>query len=753
MRSLLVSSLAGVLALSDAGASRAAQAPAAVSYDALFAEDASGRGPDQPAWSPDGRRLTYLLDDGSKGPKGQNPVLWLLDPGRGTREELLHPAELAKAAGVKPDNPENAADATIDAYQWSPRGDILLLESGGDLYSFALQGRALHRLTKTTAEEKSPKVSPDGSRVAFVREANLYVLDLASGREQALTTDGKENEILEGTTDWVYWEEIWDRLAAGFWWSPDSRRIAYYRFDDREVPTHPLVDASPRQPKVTWQRYPQPGDPNPKVRLGVLELSTGRTVWMDTAMGTAMGSENSEQYLARVTWTPDGGALAIQALARSQTRLDLLRCGAGDGRCTALASETWPTWVNLADDFRFLPDGRFLWGSEKDGWRRLFLYDRDGRLVRQVSPDGWVVASVDRVPEAGDKDSWVIFTGYRTEGLEAIDRHVLRASLVESRSEVLTPEPGTHSALVAPHTGHWVHAWSTVDAPERSEARLDGGEIVPLPYTPPSTYDPAALPKARFFTIPGPEGTALPARLLEPAGFDPGRRYPVIVYQYGGPGSQTVVNRWDRRRRELFHKRMAQLGFAVLTVDGRSTAFFGKKGEDLDYRRLGENNLAAQLAAVEYLKTQPWADTGRLGLWGWSGGGSNTLYCLLSRPGVWKAGVAGAPVTDWRLYDSIWTERYFDTPEENEAGYRESSPVSLADRLQDRLLIVHGLADDNVHPQNTVNMVDKLVRAGRPVEQAFYPGEKHAMKAPAIRHFFERMEEFWVRTLEGEIGD
>jgi len=739
-RPLLFSLLAPLSAFALAAPVLAAPPPA-LSYDALFAADVNGRSPDKLAWSPDGKRLIYTYDD------GHGEGLWSLDPAAGSLEELVRPGDLAKAAGK-----EQAEEMKIDGCQWSPRGDSLLLEADGDLYLFSFAGHGLRRLTRTAGEEKGAKFSPDGSRIAFARDENLYLLDVlgfpdtASGREQALTTDGKKDEILNGTTDWLYWEEIWDREATGFWWSPDSRRIAYYRFDERETPSHPLVDQSAKIPVVKWQKYPTSGDVNPKVRIGVLELSTGRTAWMETG--------DLDQYLARVAWTPDGGAVAIQALSRSQARLDLLRCSAGDGRCGTLVTESWPTWVNLADDLRFLPDGRFLWGSERSGRRRLYLFNPDGRLIRQVSPDGWVVTSVDRVPEADEKDPWVLFTGYRTEGLKALDRHVVNASLLDARFQVITPEAGTHTALAARHTGNWVHAWNTADSPGGAEVRLggerngsDGIKLIPLPSTPPAKFDPAALPRYEFLTIPGPDGIPLPARLLKPAGFDPGRRYPVIVYQYGGPGSQTVVNRWDRRRRDLFHKRMAQLGFAVLTVDGRSTTFFGKEGEDLDYRKMGEANLAAQLAGVEYLKTQRWADTSRLGLWGWSGGGTNTLFCLLSRPGVWKAGVAGAPVTDWHLYDSVWTERYLGTPDENEAGFLESSPINLADRLRDKLLIVHGLADDNVHPQNSVNMIDRLVQAGRPVEQAFYPGEKHAMRPPSIRHFFERMEEFWVRTL------
>jgi dipeptidyl-peptidase-4 len=734
LRSLLLS--LSVLAL--AGPVLAA-APPAISYDAIFAADFGGRAPDKLAWSPDGRRLTYLLaDDRGTG-------LWSLDPASGTLEEWLRPGDLAKAAG-RQDDPE------ISGYQWSPRGDHLLLEVDGDLYLLAVAGHGLRRLTSTEAAEEGAQLSPDGSRVAFARAANLYVMDIASGREEALTTDGKVNEILNGVTDWLYWEEIWDRKATGFWWSPDSQRIAYYRFDEREVPSHPLVDSTAKVPEVHWQKYPTSGDPNPKVRIGVLELATRRTTWMETG--------DPDQYLARADWTPDGRGVAIQALSRSQARLDLLRCEAADGRCGTLVTESWPTWVNLGDDLRFLPDGRFVWGSERTGRRRLYLYNPDGRLVRQVSPDGWVVTAVNRVPEVDDKDPWVVFTGYRADGLGPLDRQVASASLLDARFQVITPDAGEHTALVAPRTGHWVHTWSTVNDPGRSEVRLAGttpgvaGAVVPLPWTPPSKYDLASLPRYEFLAIPSPDGVNLPARLLKPAGFDPSRRYPVIVYQYGGPGSQTVVNKWDTRRRDLFHRRLAQLGFAVLTVDGRSTAFFGKEGEDLDYRKMGEINLAAQLAGVEYLKTQRWADMDRLGLWGWSGGGTNTLFCMLSRPGVWKAGVAGAPVTDWHLYDSAWTERYLDTPNDNEAGFLESSPINLAGRLKDRLLIVHGLADDNVHPQNTVNMIDELVKAGRPVEQAFYPGEKHGMRPPAVRHFFERMEELWVRTLQGiEIGD
>ena len=681
MRSLLLLFLLAAPALAE-------QPP--LTDDILFAEEVNGLRPTDPAWSPDGRYLAYVWKE----------ALWRMDVSTGKSEQL--------------------SDLELDEYAWSPKGDSLLLASEGDLYLLPAGGK-LRRLTETEAEETQPAFSPDGGRLAFIRDFDLHVLDLRTGRETALTTDGEENVFLNGTTDWVYWEEIWDRTAVGFWWSPDGRRIAYYRFDEREVPTHALLDEIPRTPAVRWQKYPKPGEPNPKVRVGVIPAEGGQTVWMDTG--------NEDVYLARVAWT--GDAVAIQRLNRDQTRLDLLRC-ASNGGCSTLLTENRPTWINLGNDLHFLEDGRFLWGSEGDGWRRLYLYDRDGKLVRPITPEGFGIASLEEVVDGG-----AIVTAFRTEGMGPADRQVYRAGVDRESWEPLAAEPGTHEAVVASN-GSWVHTWHDADTPPRSEIRTASGTVA-LPYEKPAGYDPALLPKWEFFFING-----LPARMLKPAGSG---RHPVIMYHYGGPASQVVTNRWDSRRRDLWHKRMAQRGFAVFMLDNASSLFFGKKGEDRDHRRFGPANLEAQLAGVEYLKSQSWADTSRIGIWGWSGGGYHTLYALVQAPGVWKAGVAGAPVTDWMLYDSIWTERYLDTPESNPDGYRDSSVTTYAEKLKDKLLLVHGFADDNVHPQNSVVFIDKLIKAGIPYEDAFYPGQNHGFRGASQRHFFARMTEFFERTL------
>jgi dipeptidyl-peptidase 4 len=720
------------IALSLAAA-LAASAPTPAAADRLPFEyltgDAGGRRPSQYAWTPDGRRLTYLWDE--KG-DDKDTALWTLDPATGKAEVLVRLADLK----------EDGKEIAPSGYEWSPQGDALLLTAEGDLYLYSTGQRSLRRLTRTEGEEEDARFSPDGSRIAFVRDFDLYILDARTGKETRLTSDGKKGVTLNGVTSWVYWEEIWDRGPEAWWWSPDSSRIAFYRFDERQVGVYPIVDENPVFPEVKPQKYPKAGSANPAVRIGVVEVANGRTTWMTTG--------DPESYLARVAWTPKGDAVAIQRLNREQNQLDLLRCRAADGACSPLLRESWPTWINLGRDFHFLPDGRFLWGSERSGWRRLYLYSAEGSLVRPVTPEGWAITSLDAV--AGD-GSWAVVTGFQTADLlDPIHRKVARVQLDGQGWEVLTSEPGAHSAAaVSDKTGAWVHSWSTADTLPRSEARTADGRPIPLPSAP-AKFDPATLSKWEYLTIPGPGGSRLPARLLKPEGFDPSRRYPVIVFHYGGPGSQMVDNAWGARG--LWHKMMAQRGFAVFTVDNQSSLFFGKAGEDRDHRRFGPVHLAAQLAGVDYLKTLPWVDASRLGLWGWSGGGTNTLYCVLNKPGVWRAAVSGAPVTDWRLYDTIWTERYLDHPKDNPEGYRDSSPVTYAANLKDRLLIVHGLADDNVHPQNTVVMSDALIQAGRQFEQAFYPGQTHGLRGTYSRHFYEKMAEFFERELQGvEVED
>jgi dipeptidyl-peptidase-4 len=682
------------------------------------------------AWNPEGTVLA------GRWKEGEREGLKAFDGATGAELWTVYLDELREAGG--------AADAApferLDDFAFRPKSAELLLVAADDLWLWTPAGREVRRLTHSPeSAEEGPEISPDGRRVAFSRAADLWVLDLGGGRESRLTEDGKAEEILNGTTDWVYWEEIWYRDATAIWWSPDSRSLAYYRFDEREVPTYPLTRESDAAEPATveWQRYPKPGEANPKVSVRVVEVDSGATVELET--GGAPGD-----YLARVHWKPDATAVAVERLNREQDRLDLLFCRPEFGSCRAVAAQVEKAWVNLAGDFRFLSDGGFLWSDESSGWRRLHRHDALGRKVGDPLPEG---LALDRLIEVVGPTGEAIVSVFSTGSLGAAGRQLLSLDLDGRKPPVeLTHAAGWHDAIVAPATGARLLEWSDLHTPtQRRLLALDGRELATLPGVElPAAL--AALPPLRILEIPGPEGSLLPASVAEPpSGAAAGPR-PVVMYHYGGPASQVVQNRWGGGR-NLWLRWLASRGYLALQVDNQASLYFGKRGEDRLHRRFGELELAGQLAGIEWLRARGDADLSRVGLWGWSGGGFNTLYSILHRPGVWRAAVAGAPVTDWRLYDSIWTERYLDSPASNPDGYRDSSPLGVADRLADALLIVHGTGDDNVHPQNSIALMKALVAAGKPFEDAIYPDEMHSFKPGASRHFYRRMTEFFDRHL------
>ncbi|MGH9379854.1 MAG: S9 family peptidase [Thermoanaerobaculia bacterium] len=720
----LVAALAAPL-LGTARQEEPAEAPA-FDLDAIFDGAAGGKAASRRVWSPDGRRLAYVWDE------GDGSAIRVLDVASGETRSVFALGDLGWAS-----RDADPTQISGSGYQWAPDGASLLAQLGTDLHLIDVATGEARRLTDTGERESGPRFSPNGKRISFVRDFDLHLLDLATGEERALTGDGDGDRIRNGIPDWVYWEEIWGREADGYWWSPEGDAIAYYRFDDSAVGRYALTDLVAPYPEVTWQRYPTAGTDNPTVRVGVLRPADGATTWLDTGSGP-------DVYLARVDWAADGSAVYVQRLNREQTRLELLRCDTADGDCATLLTEEWPTWVNLTNDYRILADGRIVWPSERSGWKQLYLYAADGKLVRQLTHAAGAVASLDGVDEEGGT---LVFTAYAEPPLGAARRQVFRVPLDGGDAAPLTPASGWSSAQVAPKSDYWIHDWSDANRPTETVIRDAAGEAVAeLPATP-AELVASELPRWELLTIPGPEGSELPARMLRPADVEPGKRYPAIMYHYGGPGSQVVLDRWEDSTRGLWLKLMAERGYAVLSVDNLGSAFFGKRGEDRQHRRFGEVNLAAQRAGVDYLASLPFVDAERIGIWGWSGGGANTLYVLTRAPGVWGAGVAGAPVTDWTFYDSIWTERYLDHPEDNADGYRDSSPLTAAAELRDRLLIVHGTADDNVHPNNTVAFTARLTEAGIPFESAIYPGQKHGFRDPAERHFYERMTEFFDRTL------
>lgn len=685
------------------------------------------------AWNADGSRFAGLWRDGKR--KG----IQLFDGATGASLATAFADELTEGPPTPDASVAAAAFGKLSGFAFRPGSDELLLVADDDLFLWKPEGRSVRRLTRGPAEEKGPAFSPDGRRLAFSRDADLWVIDVASGAERRLTEDGRPDEILNGTTDWVYWEEIWGRDATALWWSPDSRSLAFYRFDETGVPTYPLLSEREVAAKVTLQRYPKAGDPNPDVSVRVVEVDSGAIV--ELATGEAPGD-----YLARVHWASDPGAVAVERLNRDQTRLDLLHCRADSGKCVELASQQAATWINLSKDYRPLDDGGFLWSQEGSGWRTLHRHDRLGRSRADLLPSGWALEEVvDVLPQRGE----VIVVAHRTAALGALGRSVLALDLAGRKApRLLADGPGWHGAKVAA-TGAWIHSWSDSHTPTEMRLRsADNAEIALLPGGVELPAALTALPRWEVTTIPAASGVGLPARFIPPAGAV-GERHPVITYHYGGPASQVVIDRWEGPR-GLWHRWMASRGYLVLSLDNEASRFFGKPGEDRLHRRFGELELAGQLDGVRWLGNRTDVDPQRLGLWGWSGGGSNTLYAILHRPGIWKAAVAGAPVTDWRLYDSIWTERYLDSPQDNPDGYRDSSPISAAESLADALLLVHGTGDDNVHPQNSIALMAKWVAAGKRFEEAIYPDEKHGFLPAASRHFYRRMTDFFDHQLRPE---
>ena len=579
------------------------------------------------------------------------------------------------------------------------------------------------------------KFSPDGGRVAFVRENDLFVTDLETGEERRLTTDGSET-IINGTTDWVYEEEL--DLRDAFRWSPDGRRIAYWRFDQSAIPPFPMVNEMSVYPVIEPLRYPKAGAPNSSVRVGILSLESGRTTWIDVGADTGI-------YIARMEWVGSDSVL-VQRLPRKQNQLDLLMASASTGGTRLVLSERDSAYVSVDDLPMWLEGERqFLWASDRSGWRQIYLYDRGGRLVRRVTRDGMDVLSVIGVDR---RRSWVYA---RVAGPTALQRQIYRFSLDGKRAERVTRTDGNHNAEIDPNARWLLDYHNTISSPTTVT-------LYELPAMSPRrvVVDNAALKgklgalavrPPEFFRVPTPDGVQLDAYRIVPASFDSTRKYPVLMYVYGGPASPTVYDGWGGNR-YLWHQMLAQQGFVVVSVDNRGAAWRGRDFRKITQYRLGTYESRDQIDAAKWLATLPWVDGERIGIWGWSYGGYLSSLTAVKGSDLFQAAIAVAPVTDWRLYDTIYTERFMWTPQGNEAGYRDSAPLNHVAGLTARLLLVHGLSDDNVHPQHTIQMTDALQRAGKPYYLLVYPNKTHSISGGDTQaHLFGSMTRFLMENL------
>ncbi len=678
-------------------------------------------------WLPHSDRFSYL----KRNANTHTQELWVQKAGNG-KEELV----VSSAALRYVHKPGDTVQVGMFNYQWLPDESGLVLVSDGDVWLYTLKEKTLKPLTQTEAREEQVQVSPGGHFVSFVRDYNLFAIDLSSGEELQLTLDGSK-DLLNGKLDWVYQEELVGRgNFRGYFWSPDERHIAYLQFDETPVPQYPLVDWIPYHPELEMMRYPKAGDPNPVVRLGVVDLESRQTRWL-------FSTGDDDSYIPRLYWLPDGNRLAYMHLDRLQQHLDFQVVDLTTGQSRTLVSEQDDAWLNIGDFVYFFKKKPwFIWGSERTGFRHLYLYDVQGRLMRPLTQGQWMV---DRLLKVDEKRGWVYYTSTQKDLRE---RQVYRVGVESGRIQLLTREEGTHSPRFSESARYFVDYYSNTLKPITVILYRDQGKVLRTLAETGTALADYQLVEPEYGTFTGSDGTEFYYSLIKPAHFDPSKKYPVLIYTYGGPHGQ-VVRKAFGGSRFLWHQLLAQEGYVIFSMDNRGAWGRGHAWEKVIYRHMGHQELADQLEGVRFLKSLPFVDSERIGIWGWSYGGYMTLFAL-THADVFKTGISVAPVSDWRNYDTIYTERYMGLPADNSNGYRDSSPVFTADSLHGKLLLVHGTYDDNVHLQNSIQMIDRLVDAGKSFRLMMYPNQRHGIGATSDRmHLFNMMLDFLNERLKG----
>lgn len=697
------------------------------------------------SWTSDGRGYT-TLEPSTARRDGTDLVRY--DAASGTRTVLVEAARLVPAGATAP--------LEIEDYTWSADGTRLLIftnsarvwrdNTRGDFWVLDLGTSQLRKLGGDARPSTLmfAKFSPDGGRVAYVRENDLYVESLSDGRITRLTSDGSRTTI-NGTTDWVYEEEL--GLRDAFRWSPDGARIAYWQLDASGVRDFLLIDDTDSLYSFTIPvQYPKAGTTNSAAKVGVVSATGGATTWFQ------IPGDPRNNYLARMEWAPDSRQVVIQHLNRKQNTLTLFAGDAATGGVRTVLTERDSAWVDVVDDFRWLDRGNsFTWVSERDGWRHVYVASSDGRSARLVTKGNYDVAEIVEI-DAGS--GWVYFIASPLSGTQ---RFLYRVNLdARKPAERLTPAAlsGTHQYDVAPG-GKWaIHRASSFGVPPATDlvALPSHATVRVMAGNDALRATVASLQKGstEFIKVPIGDGVELDGYLMKPPGFDPSKRYPVLFHVYGEPAAQTVVDQWGGSD-YLWHLMLTQRGYIVASVDNRGTpSLRGRAWRKSIYGKIGVLNSADQAAATRaMLQAYPFLDPQRVGVWGWSGGGSMTLNLMFRSPELYAVGLSVAPVTDQRNYDTIYQERYMGLPDENAEAFRAGSPITFAPNLRGKLLVVHGTGDDNVHYQNTEQLVNALVRANKAFTMMAYPNRSHGIfeGAGTTRHLYSLLTRFLSENL------
>ncbi|HLP57279.1 MAG TPA: S9 family peptidase [Candidatus Deferrimicrobium sp.] len=666
----------------------------------------------------------------------------LLDPADGKRTPIIEPAKIL--ASFKKDLGQEAPESLAwpDAFDTTGKRALYIL--AGDLFLVELETGNIERLTQTPGIEKSAAFSPDGEWISFIRDNDIYAVERKSGVEKRLTT-GATATLLNGTLSWVYWEEIYDHTVIPYEWSPDSSSIAYLQSDDANVPISTFVHFKPVNEEVVLQRYPKAGQSNPKVRLGIVEIASAATTWIDCG---------DYEYLARFNWLPNGRAIAVQTMNRQQSDLKLFLADKKTGKSKLLLEEKSPAWINLHDSLYFFKNSdRFIWLSERDGYSHLYLYSLDGRLIQQLTKGEYRVLPSDRGVQSkfgglagvDEKKGLVYFTSNR-DALK--ERHLYRVNLDGKGLKRLSAGQGVHGTVFSPDMKYYLDNYSSASQPEELGLfNADGTKRLEVTPAAMEILAPWNLVNPEFYTFKTDDGLDLPIMMTKPVHFDPTKKYPALIYVYGGPTAQQVLDSWSSRR-AFWYNRLGREGFFTFVVEVRAGLGKNRDIETSAYKQAyGMQNVKDILAGVKWIKEKSYIDPDRIGLWGGSGGGCTTIYTM-THTDVFKAGVSLFPVSDWNYYDSIYTERFLNTPQENPEGYRDTSAVLTAPNLKGRLLIAHGTYDDNVHPQNTWAFINELIAKNIQFELMIYPWRKHGISDyPGRVHLYTLMLEFWKKNL------
>lgn len=601
-------------------------------------------------------------------------------------------------------------------------------------YVFDLKDRKAYKVADDKVRYAT--FSPDGSKVAYVSGNNLFYTDYQSGKTTQITTDGEDDAIINGAVDWVYEEEF--AMSQGFEWSPDGKKIAFYRFDESKVKKFSMDIYGNLYPTQDVFKYPKAGEDNSVVDVKIYNLETRKITELDE------GSEN-DQYIPRIKWTQDPNLLSFQRMNRKQNKLELILANATDGSLKTIYTETNKYYIDVTDNLTFLNDGKhFIFSSEKDGYNHLYLFTMDGKEVRQITTGNW---EVDAFYGTDEKNKYLYYTSTEKS---PINRELYKIDVKGKKKTQLTNGGGYHFITFNPSMTYYMDIHSTANKPYTQAIYNNKGELVrelANNKALEATMQEYGFADVEFSTLKTTEGVELNYLMVKPKDFDPSKKYPLIMFVYGGPGNQQVMNRWGGGR-AIWNQYMAQQGYIVACVDNRGTGGRGEEFKKLTYKQLGKYETIDQIEAAKYFGKQNYIDASRIGIWGWSYGGYMSSLCISKGADVFKSAVAVAPVTNWRFYDNIYTERYMQRPQDNASGYDDNSPINHVDKIKGNYLLIHGTADDNVHFQNSVEMVNAMIEAGVKFDSEYYPNKAHGISGSKTQlHLYNRLSSFFLEKL------